>query len=111
MYTNETPDTTDEQKIVEVADFIVKNGMSCTTNGEWSTSFSRIAHNIVSLRFVENNVDEIFIELRKRDEVLDVMVDGEYFDVAYHTHYCPKSTTIGDDWYEEWADEYEDDEQ
>ena len=89
MSKNDMAETANDKKIAAIADFVIANGTENTFGGKWITNFSDIPSDIATLDFIKDNAEEISDALAVRDEVLDIEMDGDSFDIVYGLAYCP----------------------
>ena len=89
MSKNDMAETANDKKIAAIADYVIANGTENTSGGNWITDFSDIPSDIATLDFIKDNAEEISDALAVRDEVLDIEMDGDSFDVVYGLAYCP----------------------
>ena len=72
-----------------VVDYVIANGTQHTSNGGWITYFDSIPIAIATPDFVKNNAEEIGDMLAVREEVLDIEIYNDNFDIVYGLAYCP----------------------
>ncbi len=84
----------EQVKIIEIADAIIKEGTSYSTSGNWISEFSRFGE---EEQFAREHYDEIVIELVSREEVCDVWEDESGFDVTYYTDYVENYEPFDED--------------
>ncbi len=73
-----------QNKIKAIVDRIIEEGTQNTTEGNWITCFSEFGE---EEQFVKEHKDEIADEIESREEVSDVILDEDSFDVNYYTDY------------------------
>lgn len=73
-----------QNKIKAIVDRIIEEGTRNTTEGNWITCFSEFG---AEEQFVKEHKDEIADEIESREEVSDVILDEDSFDVNYYTDY------------------------
>ena len=83
------PETAVDQKIDEIVDYIIKYGTEITLSGNWITSYDDIPAEICDAAFVADNAKDIADALAGREEVLDILLIDDTFDIIYGLAYCP----------------------
>ncbi len=76
--------TPEQVKIKSIADAIIKEGTGNSYEGNWISDYSRFGDDE---DFVREHKNEIADELESREEVSDVMLTLDGFDVNYYTDY------------------------
>ena len=89
MEKKEIADSINIKKMESVVDYVIANGTQNTSWGNWITCFDDIPSTIASTDFIKNNVEEIVDMLAVREEVLDIEIYGDNFDIVYGLAYCP----------------------
>lgn len=89
----------ERQKIKAIADGLVKDGTQNTTEGNWITSFDSFG---ADEQFVREHQDEIAEELEYREEVSDVIINDDAFDVNYYTDYTENLRDLDAEEDEDW---------
>jgi len=82
-------DAANIQKMEAVVDYVITYGTQNTSWGNWVTDFLDIPEEVADHDFIKANADEICDMLAVRDEVLDIAMNGDNFDVVYGLAYCP----------------------
>jgi len=77
------------EKMEAVVDYVIANGTQHTSNGGWITYFDHIPITIATPDFVKDNAEEIGDMLAVREEVLDIEIYNDNFDIVYGLAYCP----------------------
>ena len=79
-----------EQKLSDAVDFIIKDGTSQTSEGNWILSFWDLEKNTGIDVECEPFLQELLGDmLCSRPEVADLTIEDEVFDVTYYLDYCP----------------------
>lgn len=73
-----------QNKINAIVDRIIEEGTQNTTEGNWIAYFSEFG---AEEQFIKEHKDEIADEIGSREEVSDVMLTIDGFDVNYYTNY------------------------
>ena len=93
---------TTEERIKSVADYMVQEGTENTTQGNYMFQFAECGDDE---DFVREHKSEIAEQLCVREEVSDVEMDDEGFDVNFYLKYCPnyeKPLDLDDEEDEDW---------
>lgn len=83
----------EQVKIKEIADAIIKDGTSNSTQGAWITEYSDLGDDE---QFAREHTEDIIVELVSREEVCDVWEDANGFDVNYYTNYVENYDPLDD---------------
>ena len=91
MLLNGTDDESIKDFIVStIADYIVKDGTTNTSEGNWIIYYEELAERFgMDETFLADMKDSIESELYNHEEVADVVLEGDAFDVCYYLAYCP----------------------
>lgn len=81
----EKSNPTIQQKITSIVDFIINEGTENTNEGNWNIYFDEFGKDE---EFVKEHQDEILSYLEKREEVADVILEDDRFEVNYYLDYC-----------------------
>ena len=93
--------TPESVKIKSIADEIIKEGTENSTQGAWVSQYEQFGDNE---QFAREHTDEIIEELVGREQVSDVELDENGFDVNYYTDYV-EDYVPSDDEYDYEKDE------
>lgn len=77
------------KKLIEVADYIIKQGTTNTYEGNWIFNFDEIPSDILGVDMLHEHLDSIRNLLLNRQEVADVEISGDTIDVVYYLDFCP----------------------
>lgn len=82
---NEKSNLTIQQKITSIVDFIINEGTENTNEGNWNIYFDEFGKDE---EFVKEHKDEILSYLEEREEVADVVLENDRFEVNYYLDCC-----------------------
>ena len=83
-------------QIKMIVDFIVDNGTTNTTSGNYITYFDTLPPEVAGNDFMKENAEAILAELLSREEVLNVELEDAAFNVIYGLDYCPYCDELDD---------------
>ena len=76
------------EKIKKVVDFIISDGTQSTSSGNWILYLGEFS-DIITPEELTAHAEGICAMLEQREEVAEVLFDGESFDVCYYLDFCP----------------------
>lgn len=82
-------DMCDYERAMDVADYIIQQGVQNTTEGNWTIRTSEIPGDLIEYSLLMDSGELIASMLSQREEVADAEYDGSCFDVCYNLAYCP----------------------
>lgn len=97
--------TADEKLVRKIARKIVREGTWNTESLNYITSFDRVG---ADKAFVKDHAEEIAAFLGQQEEVADVELDDDNFDVVYYSNYCRWGDPDDDEEQEPYKDDSED---
>ncbi len=78
------------QKLAAAVDFIIADGTSQTSSGNWILSFEELQEHtgidVLGEPFVQEVLGDMLCD---RPEVADLTIENDQFDVVYHLDFCP----------------------
>lgn len=77
------------KKLIEVADYIIKQGTTNTYEGNWIITFDEIPSDVLGVDMLHKHQDSLCDLLFKHQEVADVVISGDTIDVVYYLDFCP----------------------
>ena len=91
-----------KQQIVDaVADYIVKDGTMKTYSGNWITTFDEIPEALAVPDFVSKHSGDIFYALTGREEISDIELEKDGFNIVYGLAFCPNYEGEDEDEFEQ----------
>ena len=87
------------QKLTEAVDFIIKAGTQNASDGNLTLNFDKLQEKVdlnIDLEFDQAIVQTLFDMISEREEVAEVYVNENSFDVTYDLDYCQKFTSEDD---------------
>ncbi len=87
--TDKTEQTDIEVKLAAIVDYIINDGTQNTSEGNWMTYFEEFPPELGGAGFIQENKDKIQELLSTREEVADIELNNDNFDVCYYLDYCP----------------------
>ena len=77
------------KKLIEVADYIIKQGTTNTYEGNWIFNIDEIPTDVLGVEMLHKHLDSLRDLLFNRQEVADVEISGDTIDVVYYLDFCP----------------------
>lgn len=90
-----TPEQAEQAKIKAIADAIIAEGTSNSTQGVWISRYDDLGEDE---QFAREHTDEIIDELMGREQVCDIELDENGFDVNYYTDYVENYEPLDDEY-------------
>lgn len=87
--------TPEQIKIKSIADEIIKEGTGNSTQGTWISRYEDFGE---YEQFAREHADEIYDELLGREQVCDIELDENGFDVNYYTDYVENYEPLDDEY-------------
>lgn len=88
----------ERNKLIKLAEYIVREGTERTTDGRWSVSYDELYHHFgEGITDVNENGKLLEKELRQRDEVNALIMTEDAIEISYHLKHCPNCQQDGID--------------
>lgn len=80
----------------EIADVLVREGISQTTTGRWSVSFEEIQNRFGLDLSADSDAGRlIVIALKQEEEINELIMTEDHIEMSYHLEYCPSCNQGG----------------
>ena len=78
-----------KQKLKKLADYAVFEGTQYSEDGRWSVSYDELFYHFgVDVNDTNQNGKELAEELRKREEISELIMTEDAIEMTYHMEYC-----------------------
>ena len=86
----------DKDKLKQLARYCVNEGTDYTENGKWDISYDELYYHFgVEVSATNQNGKLLAEELRKQDEINELIMTEDAIEITYHLEYCPQSRQGG----------------
>ncbi len=81
----------DKDKLKQLARYCVNEGTDYTENGKWDISYEELYYHFgVEVSDTNQNGKLLAEELRKQDEINELIMTEDAIEITYHLEYCPQ---------------------
>lgn len=81
----------DKDKLKQLARYCVNEGTDYTENGKWDISYEELYYHFgVEVSATNQNGKLLAEELRKQDEINELIMTEDAIEITYHLEYCPQ---------------------
>ncbi len=81
----------DKDKLKQLARYCVNEGTDYTENGKWDISYEELYYHFgVEVSNTNQNGKLLAEELRKQDEINELIMTEDAIEITYHLKYCPQ---------------------
>lgn len=86
----------DKEKLKQLARYCVNEGIDNTEDGKWSISYEELYYHFgVDVTDVNQNGKLLAEELKKQDEIKELIMTEDVIEITYHLEYCPQCQQEG----------------
>ena len=81
----------DKDKLKQLARYCVNEGTDYTENGKWDISYEELYYHFgVEVSDTNQNGKLLAEELRKQDEINELIMTEDAIEITYHLEHCPQ---------------------
>lgn len=81
----------DKEKLKQLARYCVNEGTDNTEDGKWSISYEELYYHFgVEVDDVNQNGKLLAEELKKQDEINELIMTEDAIEITYHLEHCPQ---------------------